>query len=258
MLEKHYKENELVTNCHQLKIVTMTKKKKLRFYKGTHTYWYGRTKLESVTTFIHRFFNPFEEKKIARKLSKFYINKKRHRGVRYFIKEWKKNREDGTKVHTLLEKHTNNEFIDDGYNKIVINKFKKGILAKENILKQFDNFSTKTELQIYDLDFKLAGSIDLFIEDYETKKISLVDWKTSKKIYTDNTYKKFGTKETTKNIADINFNIYTLQLSLYAYILEKQGYEIDKLYLAHLMEDDYKIYNLNYRKDIIKSMLEEK
>ncbi len=68
----------------------MTKKHKLRYFSGTHNYFIGRKKLTSVTTFIGKFFEPFDAKGIARKLSKFHANKVKKHGVRYWLAEWKK------------------------------------------------------------------------------------------------------------------------------------------------------------------------
>ena len=51
----------------------MMKKSKLKYYAKSHKYKIGRKELTSVTTFVKKFFNPFD-KKVAK-----YVAKKRRR-----------------------------------------------------------------------------------------------------------------------------------------------------------------------------------
>ena len=78
---------------------------KIRFYPKSHKYKIKRKTLTSVTTFIGKFFEKFDAKKIARKLAKFPVNKKKKQGVRYFLKTWKEAAEHGTRVHEYIEKY---------------------------------------------------------------------------------------------------------------------------------------------------------
>ena len=52
-----------------------------------------------------------------------------------------------------------------------------------------------------------------------------------------------------QHLDSCNFNSYSLQLSLYAYMLEKRyGYKIAGLYLIHLREDEFREYECPYMK----------
>jgi len=65
-----------------------------------------------------------------------------------------------------------------------------------------------------------AGTIDALM--YNTKKdcYSIIDWKTSKKFDTGNQYSKYM-KDPFGHVVACNTSEYSLQLSLYKYILEK-------------------------------------
>ena len=57
---------------------------------------------------------------------------------------------------------------------------------------------------------------------------------------------------------DCNFNVYTLQLSLYAYILQQLNpeFNIRSLKLVHIARDGKQtIYEVEYRKDDVERML---
>lgn len=108
------------------------------------------------------------------------------------------------------------------------------------------------EQMVYDKELGLAGTLDAVLVEEDLKKVSLLDWKTNKSIKIKGTKRKGNA--ISKALPDCNYSYYTLQLSLYAYMLERQGLEIDKLYLVHLGEY-VTVYDLNYRKDLVEEML---
>ena len=91
-----------------------------------------------------------------------------------------------------------------------------------------------------------------------TNSISIIDWKTNKKInktaFRDS---ETGLKWPTSKLPDCNFTQYTLQLSLYKYIL-KNIYQIDVngIFLIHLKEDKYELHNCKFNEEIITNMLQ--
>ena len=115
----------------------------------------------------------------------------------------------------------------------------------------------------YDFDdyLKVAGQIDLIIKD--GNDITIIDWKTNKKIdqesYFDrNTKQRQMMKFPLNNIQDCNFYHYTLQLSLYAYLLEKINpkFKIKKLIIVHFDHDGNETeYTCDYLKDDVTRML---
>ena len=76
------------------------------------------------------------------------------------------------------------------------------------------------EFIVYDQENGICGTIDMLA--YNTKKdcYSIIDWKTSKKFETGNQWSDYM-KEPFNHIVNCNTSEYSLQLSLYKYILEK-------------------------------------
>ncbi len=219
------------------------KKYKIRFFEGTHNYFLGRRKLVSVTTFIGTFFDKFNAREIARKLAKFPQNKAKKRGVRYFLNEWKAAAEYGTKVHQEIE-----DFIKGKRNDNVDGRTSKAI----GYLAGCGYTPAATELIVYDEELGLAGTIDCILED-EKGNLILVDWKTNKKI-TQKSYDGKKGKEPLSHLEDCNYNKYSLQLSVYRYILERQGHTVIEQRLVHLQEDSWKEYSTEYMKEEVEEM----
>ena len=108
---------------------------------------------------------------------------------------------------------------------------------------------------------RIAGQIDLLIK--QGNEIILADWKTSEKID-----KKGGfdtqSKSTAKmlyplnNLEDSNFWHYSLQLSTYAWMLQKlnPNFKIKDLILYHFDHNDNEtLYHCDYLKDEVQRML---
>ena len=107
----------------------------------------------------------------------------------------------------------------------------------------------------------ICGQVDLLIkDDYE---ITIVDYKTNRKIdmksYFDNSTKKSQKMKFPLNsIDDCNFYHYSLQLSLYAYLLQQINpkFKIKKLVIHHIDHDDNETeYDCPYLKDEVARML---
>lgn len=108
---------------------------------------------------------------------------------------------------------------------------------------------------------RVAGQIDLLIKD--GNDIYIYDYKTNKEIkkrsYYDQTkWSNVMMKYPLNNIMDCNYYHYTLQLSLYAYLLQqiKPELNIKKLTLIHIDHND-KIteYSVDYLKNDVERML---
>lgn len=108
---------------------------------------------------------------------------------------------------------------------------------------------------------RIAGQSDLIIKN--GNHIKVWDWKTNKKLkqksYFDPKKKKYQMmKYPLNNIMDCNFLHYTLQLSLYAWMLQKQNPNliIDELRIVHFTHDgEVNEYVLEYLKFDIEKML---
>ena len=250
----------------------------------------------SVTTLIHKYTQPFDRlfwasfKALEKLLPKdvWNIEKKSLLNTKKFDKvllelhdidendfnkvqqtildEWdeenRKSCERGTKIHADLE----NSF----YNK------KKDIdISKFEIGGKFVCDKGRTELDLEngvypeylisrvseDGKLRIAGQIDLLVK--KGNKIIIADWKTNRKIETKSFFNN-KTKQSVKmkfplnNLDDVNYWHYTLQLSTYAWMLQKYNpkFEIEDLVLVHFdHSDNMTVYHLPYLKEEVIKML---
>lgn len=250
----------------------------------------------SVTTLIHSFTQPFDKefwsayKSLEKILTKeqWAIEKKSLLSTKTFDKsildlydisendfnreqqaildawdlENKNSCERGTKIHAELE----NSFY----------KKKKNIdLSKYQIGGKFECIKDHNELDLEngvypeylisrvsdDGKLRIAGQIDLLVK--KGNKIIIGDYKTNKKIDVKSFFDS-KTKSSTKmkyplnNLDDCNYNHYCLQLSTYAWMIQKYNpeFEIEDLVLIHFdHSDNMTVYHLPYLKDEVIKML---
>ena len=108
---------------------------------------------------------------------------------------------------------------------------------------------------------RLAGQADLVIVD--GTDVIILDFKTNKEIKTKSFYDKRKRKSERmkyplNNFDDTNFWHYTIQLSTYAWMIEKNNpnLKVKALYLLHHDHNDKKtIYECEYRKNDVERML---
>lgn len=250
----------------------------------------------SVTTLIHNYTQPFDKefwsayKSLEKLLSKeaWAIEKKSLLNTKKFDKvllelhninendfnreqqaildawdeENRKSCERGTKIHADLE----NSFYKKKKD-IDISKFEIGgkFVCEKN------RTSLDLENGIYpeylisriseDGKLRIAGQIDLLVK--KGNKIVIGDWKTNKKIETKSFFNS-KTKSSVKmkfplnNLDDVNYWHYALQLSTYAWMIQKLNpeFEIEDLVLVHFdHSDNMTVYHLPYLKDEVIRML---
>ena len=182
------------------------------------------------------------------------------------LDEWDKNNreacERGTKIHSELE----NNFYKAGKN-ITLQKF--GIGGKFECRKDYTDLDLEhgvyPEYLIYreseDGILKIAGQVDLIIKN--GNDIIIVDHKTNKKIDLKSGFNT-QTKSTAKmkyplnNLDDCNFWHYTMQLSTYAWMLQKinPNFVIKDLILNHYDHNgNNTLYHCEYLKHDVEKML---
>jgi ATP-dependent exoDNAse (exonuclease V) beta subunit len=222
------------------------KEKKVKFYEKSHKYKVGTKTLTAVTKFVHFFFKPFDQKEIARKLSKIPKNKQEKKGVRYFIKEWKNDSLHGTKVHKALE-----EVIKGTKVTVINSRDELKAIQGQSFLETLpiNEIDLLPEFMVVDTELGLAGTIDLLCLHNGTKEVTIYDYKTNKAIR-DSAFKKsdVGIHPPCTDLPDCNLVHYSLQLSTYGYMLERSGYKIRELSLVHLREDSWIRISIDYKK----------
>lgn len=218
------------------------------FKEDTHQYFNEKgEEYISGTTFLHKFQLPFDQEKFATiKAKKLGIS------VQEVKEMWKNNSKKacdyGTSVHLLMQNYVVNgskeegkESLYDSFNTIVMEDFMNAVKVYSEQLVWID-------------EYKVAGTADLIIEhnDYE---FSVGDFKTNKSI---DFYNKFGQHllNPISHLSDCNYNIYSLQLSLYAYLFSlKSGKKCRKLFLMHLKDDKWNYIPCNNMEYEIRMML---
>ena len=235
------------------------------FDEPTHKYTNSKgTQFQSVTSWINRFHEPFDAETVAKKCAA-------KRGVDYkeLMTEWelegKKSCVLGTEIHAVMERlwyrksyHTildkNSPLIDD-YNSRVI-KCKK---LYEQLKTRF--VPVKSEYIVYDVDAALCGTIDFIAYDTQFNKYVIFDYKTNKEIksipnkWTKPLYDPFST------LWDNELGKYSLQLSTYKAILEKNcpDISIGSMYLLHIPGgvNPIKSFKCHDVSEIVKQILQK-
>jgi len=231
------------------------------FTDSDHTYYdtINKKSLISCTTFIGKYSQTFQEE---------YWSKKKadERGitVKEILKEWEDKRiygqQKGTLIHKMCEDLVQRKKMDYTIPEIV-NTFTTEGYKKEDFIKEVeqisihvhDYFKTFNEILIQPElvvgNKYIAGQIDLPV------KSKIIDFKTDKKITFSNKYQRF--KYPIDHLEESKFNKYSLQLSIYRYILEqaeiifkqnntiiwfnKEGYEI--IELPYLKDEVIALFN---------------
>ena len=210
------------------------------FRKADHLYIVDGTPLDSVTTFVKNCFPEFD--------SEFYANRKaeslgitKEEVLEMWDKKGRESRDKGTAMHEKIESYYLGKPVSTDE---TFELFK--IFANKISLKPY-----RTEWAVYDWDQKIAGTIDFV--DYQNGEYIIYDWKRSDKLIAKNGLpiknSQYGVKALPpiENLDDSPYYHYTLQLSLYKYILEKNyGITVSKLRLG--------IFHPSYNKPYVLEM----
>lgn len=198
------------------------------FKEKYHKYYYDGKNYESVTTFIKRFKEEFDSDKWSKVTAE-----KTGQDQDKVLEEWKKlndrANEIGHATHAWIENFFKGvyqpiprdfEIIDrlDKFHKIYYEKLTKLV-------------PVKFEQKVFSTKWKLAGTFDALFT-YKDQLV-IVDWKTNKKFDTTSPYNKkllspFETEDECK------LTEYSIQISLYALILEEVGLDVKMGYILYI------------------------
>lgn len=231
------------------------------FREDNHTYIdnFG-VNYTSGTTFIKKFHSEFDSVGISEKCSKNKKNKKYFGRLPEDIrKEWakeaKRGSSEGDNCHFYAECLVSDMDRPQPISNRCKNIFKQVDIIGNILLKKY--ILIGAEFIVFSPYLKIAGMIDLLMYDADSNTVYILDWKQNKEITTSNTFRNFFPP--IDHLQESDKNTYTLQLSLYEFILKLEGYfPKDAKYkrgLIHLSENWYKRIELEYYDYEIKEML---
>ena len=211
---------------------------RIRFVEDSHTYYIdGSCKgYISSTTLVHTLFDKFDADKIITKMrnSRNWVRSPyKHMTDEQIKKKWKDSGDfaakAGTKMHLQIENY---------YNDVDHDKDSPEFRMFEEFVKDHPELEAyRPEWVVFDEESKVSGSIDMVYSRKNSKgevEYVIADWKRSKEIKMGNRYQS-GIDEFTHQLEDCNYNHYSLQLSLYKYILEKNyGIKIAESFIVVL------------------------
>lgn len=213
----------------------------------------------SGTTFVHGFFPEFDPdgKILERCALKEGITPAELK------KRWDKKRDDsctyGTRCHMCCEDILlGNKFRNEpsGEKEILTFKTIKDIVPK--MKQRLDVLGVERIVFNPFLPTPIAGTIDFLARSRKDGTVWILDWKTNEKIDVENRWNKFA-KDPISHIPDINFYHYSLQLSLYQYLLTFGKYfpknTVYKRAIVHLTPSGHEIHQLPDLTNEIKDML---
>lgn len=204
----------------------------VKYYDEPHKYYVNDQQLTSVTTVIHKYDENFDENKWAKIKANQYNLKSND--IKY---AWKFINEKATTKGSIIHDYTENLFLNKIFpypKDMVINKFGydavwyEYIKTKKHVDKFYNRVKNilipiKTELVCYDLEFLIGGMVDMLFYNVRTKKFEIWDYKTNSAPDAFNEDPRFITnlKDPLFLLQNTALDIYSLQLSIYKYILLK-------------------------------------
>jgi hypothetical protein len=208
-----------------------------------HVYVHKETgeKYKSVTTVLSMLEHHFDSDAVAEAIANQDDEKKKPEYVgmtkQQILDEWTRiNREAneyGTEVHEILERYllANKLYIPKSdYEREIITKFQK--------IDPMNSGEIFPEAVLFSKKHSLAGTSDL-VEDCG-EYVNIYDFKTNKRLLYLSEYNQW-LKKPVSHLSDCQYNVYSLQLSIYAYMIQMQTKKkIGRLALFYLNpEKDY-------------------
>ncbi len=196
--------------------------------------------------FVGSFFEEFDRKKVAERLVSTNSNYRGRTAVS-LQREWDSARRDGTQVHEDIANSIGNS------NAPTLSKSR---IAMQWLQQSYPDYVREAEVIVYDEQLALAGTIDLLLRRKASNRCILIDWKTNRSIAMKAYNDKRGIKGPARSWADCDHVKYSLQLSLYRFILEAHyGFSVDEQFLIHLTDSSAKTIPCVYMKREVAQML---
>ena len=204
----------------------------------------------SVTSITSKYFSPFDKDAIAKKLVETNM---KYVGMTTdeLIAQWDEARDFGNLVHNNIESYINNKNYKD------ISEVRHAIKWM-NKFKNLSEFVFYPEVIIYSEELGIAGSIDVLAKDTKNDTYIIIDWKTSKSISKSSFGGRMGIHPITSHLMDCKYVHYSMQLSLYRYLIEEfYGIKVSNLLIALLKDNECKTIVADYYHKEVLDMVNE-
>jgi hypothetical protein len=210
------------------------------FFDGPHKYYVDKKQLISVTTLIHEYQEAFQEEYWAD------IKGKQHDLTPNQVKRaWKFINKKGTIKGSAIHDYAENMFQNKEFEyplQTIMNEFGFDPVWNEyqTTKKHVEEFYEKvrgrlipirTEFVVYDKESLIGGMLDMLFYNTKAQEFQIWDWKTNKKFIREE--KSRHLLNELCMIEDSDLEVYSLQLELYKYIIEKNtGMKLGKSYIV--------------------------
>jgi len=219
---------------------------KFKFKEDVHKYYCNEKEMEtSVTRFMERFSEPFDEQYWAKK-------KATEEGisVEEMLERWASKARIsqilGTSLHATVELLFHNKLFSfdkkairgqcrtDEESETVINNYYSMVGMVDKYYKAAEKklIPVKLEMVVGDEELGIAGCLDALFWNKKTKSLEIFDYKSNETFKLENAYQNL--KFPFDNLQETSLNKYSIQLSIYKYFIKKHtGLEIGDCWLVH-------------------------
>ena len=199
----------------------------LEFQEDGHIYTIDGKELMSVTTWIEQFVPPFNANIVSSVMSRKSDMSPEEIRAKWNLKgkiacDW------GNAIHGALEYYIK-------YGEMVGSQQLRDIVANWDEVN--DGKKVFSEVIVYDKDSGLAGTIDQVVQ-IKDKIVDLRDTKTNEDIHKKS---KGRLKEPFKELSNNSISKYTIQLSIYKFLIELHGYTVRNTEIWYLNEGKWEI-----------------
>lgn len=218
------------------------------FDAASHVYKWRGIQLESGTTFIKQFIEPFDQDYWAEKKStELGITKEE------MIKQWKdkstKAMAIGTSVHRMIEEFLLGLEVRISENPLAVKKYVRWLEWWTRVI--HSNYEVEAiEWRMFSTTATKAGTADLLCS--RNDEFIMLDWKTNAE------FKLNGfnfLKAPFDQYDDSDLNKYSLQLSLYRAMAMRAGIDIPAGYIVHIGEEEVHKYQCrDFREEFIRML----
>jgi ATP-dependent exoDNAse (exonuclease V) beta subunit len=231
------------------------------FTERGHTYTVGGQKATSVTTFIGQFKETFERDFWAARSAE-----KENVKLQDILDRWDsislRACNKGSKFHAFAENYINNKILTNTMYDFDLDK--KSYDKIESYFIQFYEESKtnlipiRSELCVGSRDLGICGMVDQLYYSTPLDGLVIFDWKTNKKMNYKSRYQK-KMLGPVSHLDECEFSTYSLQLSLYKYIIEYEtNLKIKDCFIVWFNENNssYQVLKCNNYTQEIVSMLD--